>query len=256
VSGLTLQRESTQVYQKKGLIKDALAECRAQAEQDYEHVALYETLVQFQVMTAARRGETLGTTWDNVDLEARTVYLPETKNGRPRKLPLRAELVALLEALPRTDDRVFPLSEDALKKAWKRIYVRAAIEDLHIHDLRHEGISQTAETGQFSLVDLQEFSGHRDVRMLLRYSHLCTTKLAHRLDAAFADGGQRSTTQVHRGRLRLRAGQELSVATILADAPEAAQPKPVEPARSKPALVSNVITFPGARAAGGIHAGR
>ncbi|MEX1407755.1 hypothetical protein, partial [Hydrogenibacillus schlegelii] len=114
----------------------------------------------------------------------------------------------------------------------------------------------TAETGQFSLVDLQEFSGHRDVRMLLRYSHLCTTKLAHRLDAAFADGGQRSTTQVHRGRLRLRAGQELSVATILADAPEAAQPKPVEPARSKPALVSNVITFPGARAAGGIHAGR
>ncbi|MRT01409.1 tyrosine-type recombinase/integrase [Ralstonia pickettii] len=247
------------VYQKKAVIKDALADCRAQAEQDYEHVALYETFVHFQVMTAARRGETLNTTWDNVDLEARTVYLPETKNGRPRKLPLRAELVELLEALPRSNARVFPLSEDALKKAWARICQRAGIADLHIHDLRHEGISQTAETGQFSLVDLQEFSGHRDVRMLLRYSHLCTTKLAHRLDAAFATTKLKTeTTQVHRGRRRVRAGQGLSVTAILTDAPQAAQPKGgvVMPNAAAPAFApapapsANVIAFPGRRTPG------
>ncbi|KGW85329.1 integrase [Burkholderia pseudomallei] len=247
------------VYQKKGVIQDALAECRAQAEQDYQHIPLYETFVAFQIKTAARRGETLNTTWDNVDLEARTVYLPETKNGRPRKLPLRVELVEMLEALPRTDDRVFPLSEDALKKAWKRICARAGIEDLHVHDLRHEAISLTAETGQFSLVDLQAFSGHRDVRMLLRYSHLCTTKLAHRLDAAFATTKLKTeTTQVHRGRRRLRPGQGLSVTAILADAPEAARPKSVEPAPSQPAPApaNNVIAFPGARAASGSRASR
>lgn len=208
------------VYQKKGLIKQALADSRARAQTDYAHVPLYETFVDFQLMTAARRGETLNVTWDNVDLEARTVYLPMTKNGKPRKLALRTELVDMLKLLPRTQERVFPLTENELKRAWIRICERAGINDLHIHDLRHEGISRTAETGKFSLIDLQAFSGHKDVRMLLRYSHLCTTQLAHRLDAAFANGGQRATTQVHRGRQRLRPGQGLSIAEILADSPQ------------------------------------
>nr|WP_023594097.1 site-specific integrase [Pandoraea pnomenusa] len=248
------------VYQKKAHIKGALAECRANAEADYVHVPLYEAFVDFQLMTAARRGETLNVTWDNVDLEARTVYLPMTKNGKPRKLPLRTELVEMLGILPRTDKRVFPLTENEIKNAWRRICDRADIEDLHIHDLRHEGISRTAETGKFSLIDLQAFSGHKDVRMLLRYSHLCTTQLAHRLDAAFANGGQRATTQVHRGRQRLRPGQGLSVADILADAPEAAKPGleqavhaattaavSIEVQRRDADTPSNVIAFPGLR---------
>jgi len=189
------------VYQRKRHIKPALVTSRAQAEHDYVHVALYETLIQFLLMTAARRGEALHLTWDHVDFEGRSAYLPETKNGRPRKLPLRSELIAILATLPRDDARMFPLSEDALKKAWARIVARAQLEDLHIHDLRHEGISLVAETGKFSLVDLQAFSGHRDTRMLLRYAHLCTKKLANRLDAAFDTTAlETETTQVHRGR--------------------------------------------------------
>lgn len=69
------------VYQKKAHIKQALAECRAKAEQEYTHVPLYETFVDFQLMTAARRGETLNVTWDNVDLEASSVYLIAAANG-------------------------------------------------------------------------------------------------------------------------------------------------------------------------------
>lgn len=62
--------------------------------------------------------------------------------------------------------------------------------DLHVHDLRHKAISRVAEIGcntlgGFSLLDLQSFSGHRDVRMLLRYAHLCAQALAKRLDEAF-----------------------------------------------------------------------
>lgn len=106
------------VYQKKNHIKGALASCRAQAERDYEHVPLFEAFVTFQLMTAARRGEALNVTRDNVDFDERTAYLPETKNGKPRKLPLRAELVEGLKLLPRDDARVFPLGEDALKHAW------------------------------------------------------------------------------------------------------------------------------------------
>lgn len=70
----------------------------------------------------------------------------------------------------------------------------AGLADLHIHDLRHEGISRIAETGKFSLVDLQAFSGRRDTRMLLRYAHPCTKQLADRLDQAFASTTANSAT--------------------------------------------------------------
>src|SRR3546814_18019820 len=86
---------------------------------------------------------------------------------------------------------------DYLKNAWQRMLATAGIEDLHLHDLRHEAISRIAETGKFSLVDLQSISGHLDVRMLLSYSHLCSKKLANRLYQALAEDAVRET---HRGR--------------------------------------------------------
>lgn len=188
------------VYQRKAHIKAALETCRARAETDYTHVPELETFVQFQLMTAARRGETLNLTWANVDLEAQTAFLPLTKNGRSRTLPLRAELIGLLSALPRESDYVFNLTVDDLENAWARICARAGVTELNIHDLRHEAISRVAETGQFTLIDLQAFSGHRDVRMLLRYAHLCASRLAAKLDDAFRDG------PAHKGRRRTVAG--------------------------------------------------
>lgn len=202
------------VYQKKNHIKASLAACRAQAETDYEHVPLFEAFVSFQLMTAARRGEALNLTWENVDFDERSAYLPETKNGKPRKLPLRADLVGILETLPRDGARVFPLGEDALKHAWARMTKRAGLADLHIHDLRHEGISRVAETGKFSLVDLQAFSGHRDTRMLLRYAHLCTRQLACRLDDALGTG--QSSEQMHKGRRRLRTKAGITLGEVVA----------------------------------------
>jgi integrase len=206
------------VYQRKNHVKAALAACGARAQHDHRHIPLYEAFVSFQIMTAARRGETLGLVWSNVDLAERTAYLPETKNGRPRKLALRADLVAILERLPRNDERVFPLSEDALKDAWKRITQSAGLDDLHIHDLRHEGISRVAETGMFSLVDLQAFSGHKDTRMLLRYAHLCTKQLAERLDQAFGESARETDlTTLHHGRRRISKAAGVTLAAIVDD---------------------------------------
>ncbi|MEX3944824.1 tyrosine-type recombinase/integrase [Paraburkholderia sp. BR10937] len=213
------------VYQKKAHLKVALAACRMEAERDFTHVAELETFVQFQLMTAARRGEALNLIWSNVDLDAQTALLPETKNGRSRTLSLRAELIAMLKALPRHGDYVFTLSVDDLENAWTRICARAGITELHIHDLRHEAISRVAETGQFTLIDLQAFSGHRDVRMLLRYAHLCASRLATKLDDAFREA------PVHKGRRRVVAGR-ISLAE-LANAP--ADELPTEPAADAPA---------------------
>jgi integrase len=47
---------------------------------------------------------------------------------------------------------------------------RAGIDDLHFHDLRHEAISRFFELG-LSVPEVALISGHRDMRMLFRYTH-------------------------------------------------------------------------------------
>ena len=226
-------------------------EHRTEAQETWVHVPLFETFIQFQLMTGARRGETLSLLWSDVDLEMQTAFLPETKNGRPRKLPLRSALVALLRQLPRTSERVFDLSHETLRKAWKRICERAGFigeNDLHVHDLRHEAISRVAEIGSntpggFSLIDLQAFSGHRDVRMLLRYAHLCAQSLAKRLDAAF---GSVDLSHTHRGRKRLKKEAQITISDIIDDAPAVSQPTaPTSNSSVEPHPTANPSRFPG-----------
>ena len=101
-------------YGRKQIIKDARRHHLREAEDTCVHLPLFETFIQFQLMTGARRGETLALNWSNVNLDTQTAYLPETKNGRARKLPLRRDLVEMLRKLPRNGDFVFPVSVDGL----------------------------------------------------------------------------------------------------------------------------------------------
>lgn len=199
------------IYAKKNHMKEALRLAHIQAERNHIHIPLYETFISFQLMTAARRGEALKLKWTDIDFERCSAYLAETKNGRPRSLPLRQKLSEMLQSLPRLKNEVFGLSEAGLRKVWSRIIERSGVKDFRIHDLRHEAISRVAETSKFSLVDLQKFSGHRDVRMLLRYAHLCTTHMAHKLDEAFS---REENVAVHHGQRRLKRGAVVSISEL------------------------------------------
>jgi integrase len=59
---------------------------------------------------------------------------------------------------------------------------RVALDDFHFHDLRHEAISRLFEHG-LSIPEVAMISGHRDPRMLFRYTHprpeLVAEKLAN-----------------------------------------------------------------------------
>jgi len=111
---------------------------------------------------------------------------------------------------------VFDVGVDYVVGAWSKACALAGITDLRIHDARHEAISRTAETSAFELTDLQQFSGHRDLRMLMRYSHLCASKLAKKLDEAYKDS---TKVRVHRGRkyLNQKAGLPPSSVTVVTD---------------------------------------
>ena len=79
--------------------------------------------------------------------------------------------------------RIFLLTANALRMAWERMLAKTDIENLHFHDLRHEAISRFFELG-LTVPEVASISGHRDMKMLMRYAHADTTRLAKKLQAA------------------------------------------------------------------------
>jgi integrase len=136
----------------------------------------------FALVTAMRRGEILAMRWSHIERSAQSLLIPDTKTGHARTIPLLPEAFNILDSLPRTQDRVFPISANSLRLTWERLRKRAGLADLHFHDLRHEAISRFFEMG-LSTPEVALVSGHRDARMLFRYTHplrsLIISKLAN-----------------------------------------------------------------------------
>ena len=78
---------------------------------------------------------------------------------------------SILEQWSHTSERIFPVTDVAVRQAWDRLVKRAGITNLRFHDLRHEAISRFFEMG-LSVPEIVLISGHRDPRMLFRYTHL------------------------------------------------------------------------------------
>lgn len=144
---------------------------------------LMPSLLTLALQTAMRRGELLAMEWRHVDLQRCTVLLPRTKNGHARTVPLTREAVSTLATLPRTDTRCLPMSANAVRLAFERVRAQADIADLTLHDIRHEATSRFVERG-LSLAQVQMVTGHRDLRMLMRYTHLAVDDIVTALHAA------------------------------------------------------------------------
>jgi len=149
-------------------------------------------MVLLALETAMRRGELLGMRWEDVRLKDRVVFLPTTKNGQSRSVPLSTKAVEVLNGLPRklygavfdgvTDNAVKLAYIRAVKRA-RGAYIEAGgddprmLVDLHFHDLRHIAVTRLAERLP-NIVELAAVSGHTDVRMLKRYYHPKAEELA------------------------------------------------------------------------------
>lgn len=127
-------------------------------------------IVDIAIETAMRRSEILGLTWEHVDWQNRRAFLPLTKNGRARWVPLSAKALQHLEDAPRTSEFVFPVTDIAVRQAWERLRRRADIKDLTFHDLRHESLSKKFQNGM-SIPEVMSISGHRTAGQLFRYLH-------------------------------------------------------------------------------------
>lgn len=140
-------------------------------------------LVILAIETGMRRGELLSIRWNDIDLNARLINLTRTKNGYERTVPLSPVALRILGSLPHQADHVFPLKPFAVRQGWDRLVKRAGVRDLRFHDLRHEAVSRLFEKG-LTVPEVAMVSGHRDPRMLFRYTHPKAELIAAKLDSA------------------------------------------------------------------------
>jgi integrase len=134
-------------------------------------------VIEFGIATAMRAGEIIGLRWADVDKQRRVCRIREAKNGHPRDVPLSTKALAALESLDRDTERVFSrLTSDTLKHLFSRLVKRCELDNLHFHDLRHTAITRYARAG-LNPLKLAVISGHKDIRMLARYTHLKAEEL-------------------------------------------------------------------------------
>ncbi len=153
-------------------------------------------LVKFAVATAMRQDEICRVQFEDFNAQQSTLMIrqrkhPRQKNSNDQVIPLVADagynpavLIAEQEQrLGRNTGFIFPYDSRSVGSAFRRVCRDLAIEDLHFHDLRHEGISRLFEA-DWDIPQVAAVSGHRDWKMLQRYTHLRPSFIASRSGAA------------------------------------------------------------------------
>jgi len=146
----------------------------------------FRPIILFALATAMRREEIATLKWKDVDLENRSALLSTTKNEETRSVPLSPAALNVLNNIPRQDsqERIFGMGIHHITNTMRMICRNAGIENLRFHDLRHEATSRLFENTDLDIMEIRSITGHKTLQMLLRYTHLRTSRLADRLAGA------------------------------------------------------------------------
>jgi integrase len=126
--------------------------------------------LEFTILTAARRNEVIGATWDEIDLKAKTWTVPAArmKGGKEHRQPLSDRALEILSGLPRRGKSVFGVDAQILLRR-----LQALQPDITLHGCRATFRTWAGEQTSFA----------RDV---------CEQALAHtigsKVEAAYARG--------------------------------------------------------------------
>ena len=140
-------------------------------------------LVRYALATGCRAAEITGLEWDRVDLNRKTAWLNQTKNGTPRGVPLNVDAVEVLrEQIGKHERYCFvyrgnPIKWELTNSAWHTALAAASISDFRFHDLRHTWASWHRQAGT-SCDELKELGGWKSREMVDRYAKYATTHLA------------------------------------------------------------------------------
>jgi len=140
------------------------------------NTSIMQNFVLFAIETAMRRSEVTNIITSDINFDTKTLYIPKTKTGIPRTIPLSNKALAILKNVGE-----FDIQPSSVSQAFIRACRRAKIKDLRLHDLRHEATSRLFEKG-LTPIQVASITGHKDFQMLNRYTHLRAEDLVLLLD--------------------------------------------------------------------------
>lgn len=137
-----------------------------------------EFLTVFAIFSTRRLSEICDLTWSDVNETTSQILIrdmkhPGEKEGNHVWCDLPPEALRVIQAQPRGEatDRIFPFNPKSVSSVFTRACAVLGIVDLHMHDLRHDGISRLFEMGN-GIPQVAMVSGHRNWTTLKRYTHI------------------------------------------------------------------------------------
>lgn len=127
--------------------------------------AIFSTRRQEEITTILRAD------FDKDRVLVRDMKHPGDKDGNDTWCEVPPEAAAFIHSMPKVKPQIFPYTTDAISAAFTRACKLLGIEDLHFHDLRHDGVSRLFEMGR-TIPLAASVSGHRSWSSLKRYTHL------------------------------------------------------------------------------------
>ena len=111
------------------------------------------------------------------------VVVVATTTAIPSTVDTKAKTARVLSEQSQRSDTTspFPVTSNAFRLEWDGLRSRAGLSGLRFHDLRHEAISRFFELG-LNIPEVTVTSGHKDPRMLFRYTHLRAESLIPKLE--------------------------------------------------------------------------
>jgi integrase len=137
-------------------------------------------IVRIALASGARQAEITHLRWPMLDLSRECAFLPTSKTGEPRVLPLPGEVAKALRARAKVrrlgSDLVFPSPDDPNRprniwQAWNVARKAAKLPDFRFHDLRHTAATEMLRAGVDSRI-VATVLGHRSMNMMRRYAHV------------------------------------------------------------------------------------
>ena len=138
--------------------------------------------IRFLILTGCRRNEALTMRWQWIDFDHNLAKLPDSKTGK-KIMMLGSAAIELLKSLTKLEgsELVFPSAVGgntpiSMQKTWGKIRTTAELEDVRLHDLRHNFASAAVSSGN-SLYIVGKLLGHTQSQTTQRYAHLAADPL-------------------------------------------------------------------------------
>lgn len=170
VTGKSVQRDRRPTLAELNLLMEHFGQVRVKRPASNP----MQKIIAFALFSTRRLEEITRLRWDDLEpgrVLVRDLKHPGEKIGNHVWCDLPTEAEAIARSMPRMGDVIFPYSGDAIGAAFTRACQFLVINDLHFHDLRHEGVSRLFEMGN-SIPHVAAVSGHRSWGSLKRYTHL------------------------------------------------------------------------------------